>query len=143
METDAGVGEHELAGKEFPALVKHGMKPMEAIVAGTPTARSCSDSTAGRTVEAGRLADLVAVKGDPLTDITVMERVEFVMKQGRSANSRLLCRRYGWRPPVSTGRRPAAVSCLFSFVNRDPSTVVSLESSVSIAAESSSNAVWA
>lgn len=82
--TDAGVGEHELAGKEFPALVKHGMTPMAAIVAGTATgARLLGLAADIGTVEAGKLADLVAVKGDPLADPSLMERVAFVMKDGR------------------------------------------------------------
>ena len=82
--TDAGVGEHELAGKEFTALVKHGMTPMAAILAGTVTASKLLglDGEIG-TIEAGKSADLVAVKGDPLADISLLERVEFVMKQGR------------------------------------------------------------
>ena len=69
--TDAGVGEHELAGKEFPALVKHGMTPMDAIVAGTSNAAKLLglDDEVG-TLEAGKSADLVAVKGDPLADIS-------------------------------------------------------------------------
>jgi len=81
--TDAGVGEHELAGKEFPALVKHGMAARDAIVAGTSNGATLLglDGEVG-TIEAGKLADLVAVKGDPLADISALERVEFVMKQG-------------------------------------------------------------
>jgi imidazolonepropionase-like amidohydrolase len=82
--TDAGVGEHELAGKEFTALVKHGMTPMAAILAGTGNASKLLglDAEIGA-IEVGKSADLVAVKGDPLTDISLLERVEFVMKQGR------------------------------------------------------------
>ena len=73
--TDAGVGEHELAGKEFPALVKHGMAPMDAIVAGTSNGATLLglDGEVG-TLEAGKSADLVAVKGDPLADISTGAR---------------------------------------------------------------------
>jgi len=66
--TDAGVGEHHLAAKEFAAYVKYGMTPMSAIVAGTSNAAKLlgHDDRLG-SVESGKLADLVAVPGHPLT----------------------------------------------------------------------------
>jgi imidazolonepropionase-like amidohydrolase len=69
---------------EFRALVKAGMTPMQAIQAGTRVAAECLrwDDRLG-TVEAGRLADLIAVPGDPLKDIAALERVSFVMSGGR------------------------------------------------------------
>jgi imidazolonepropionase-like amidohydrolase len=63
--------------------VRYGMTPMQSILAGTRVAAELLDmSDRIGTVEAGKLADLVAVPGDPLQDITAMERVSFVMKDG-------------------------------------------------------------
>ncbi len=82
--TDAGVGEHALSAKEFTALVKHGMKPMDAIVAGTSgAAKLIGQYDQFGSVEPGKFADLVAVAGDPLQTIQVLEQVQFVMKEGR------------------------------------------------------------
>jgi imidazolonepropionase-like amidohydrolase len=64
-------------------MVKFGMTPAQAIRAATVTAAELlgmQDSLG--TMEAGKLADIVAVPGDPLADVTVMERVDFVMKGG-------------------------------------------------------------
>jgi imidazolonepropionase-like amidohydrolase len=82
--TDAGVGAHGTNGHEFTLLVNWGgLTPMEAIVAGTSSAATLLgwDSQIG-TLAAGKFADLVAVPGDPLKDITAMERPSFVMKNG-------------------------------------------------------------
>jgi imidazolonepropionase-like amidohydrolase len=68
---------------EFDYYVKYGMTPMQAIRTGTTTAAELlgwSDKMG--TVEAGKWADIVAVSGDPLKDITELERVKFVMKGG-------------------------------------------------------------
>ena len=69
--------------KEFGYMVKWGMTPMQAIRAATSTASELlgMQDKIG-TVEAGRFADIVAVPGDPLADITVLEKVDFVMKGG-------------------------------------------------------------
>ena len=69
--------------KEFEYYVQYGMTPMQAIRAGTSVASELLgwSETAG-TVEAGKWADLVAVNGDPLKDITELQRVNFVMKGG-------------------------------------------------------------
>jgi len=69
---------------EFRSLVKAGMTPMQAIQAGTRVAAECLrwDDRLG-TVEAGKLADLVAVPGNPLEDIAAIEKVNFVMSGGR------------------------------------------------------------
>jgi imidazolonepropionase-like amidohydrolase len=68
---------------EFVALVKNGMKPAEALQAATVNAAELlglSDQIGS--IEAGKFADIVAVSGDPLVDITSMEKVVFVMKAG-------------------------------------------------------------
>jgi imidazolonepropionase-like amidohydrolase len=68
---------------EFEYYVKYGMTPMQAIRTGTVNAAELlgwSDKMG--TIEAGKWADLVAVSGDPLKDITELERVKFVMKSG-------------------------------------------------------------
>lgn len=82
--TDAGVFPHGTNGHEFTLLVEWGgLTPMQAIVAGTSTAAELLGWSAqvGR-VAPGRYADLVAVAGDPLADIRVLERVDWVMKGG-------------------------------------------------------------
>jgi imidazolonepropionase-like amidohydrolase len=69
--------------REFVALVKGGMKPVEALQSATVHASELlglSDQIG--TLEAGKFADVIAVKGDPLADITSMENVVFVMKGG-------------------------------------------------------------
>jgi imidazolonepropionase-like amidohydrolase len=69
--------------REFVALVKGGMKPAEALQAATVNAAELlglSDQIGG--LEAGKFADVIAVRGDPLADITNMENVVFVMKGG-------------------------------------------------------------
>lgn len=81
--TDAGVGEHHLAAKEFSAYVKYGMAPMDAIVAGTSNAaRLIGQYELFGSLEPGKYADLVAVAGDPLQKIGVLEQPRFVMKEG-------------------------------------------------------------
>ncbi|HXZ13837.1 MAG TPA: amidohydrolase family protein [Candidatus Sulfotelmatobacter sp.] len=69
--------------REFKYYVEYGMTPLQAIRTATSTAAEMlgwSDKIG--TVEAGKLADLVAVAGDPLADISELERVRFVMKEG-------------------------------------------------------------
>ena len=69
--------------KEFEYFVQAGMTPMQAIRAGTSIASELLgwSNTTG-TVEAGKWADLVAVSGNPLKDITELQKVKFVMKGG-------------------------------------------------------------
>jgi imidazolonepropionase-like amidohydrolase len=82
--TDAGGFDWKVnPAKEFSSMVKFGMTPAQAVRAATVTAAELlgmQDSLG--TVEAGRLADIVAVPGDPLSDVSMMEKVEFVMKGG-------------------------------------------------------------
>ena len=82
--TDAGVSKHGRNADEFELLVKHGMPAAEAIKAATVNAADLLGiaSEVG-TLEAGKQADLIAVAGDPLKDVTVLKRVSFVMKGGR------------------------------------------------------------
>jgi imidazolonepropionase-like amidohydrolase len=82
--TDAGVGAHGTNGHEFTLMVEWGgMTPMQSIVAGTMSGAKLLgwDKQIG-SLAAGKWADVVAVPGDPLQDIHVMERPVFVMKNG-------------------------------------------------------------
>ena len=81
--TDAGVSLHGRNADEFELMVKHGMTPAEAIKAATVSGADLlglSDQIG--TLEVGKQADLIAVDGDPLTDVTVLKTVAFVMKAG-------------------------------------------------------------
>ncbi|HXT18976.1 MAG TPA: amidohydrolase family protein [Gemmatimonadaceae bacterium] len=82
--TDAGVGSHGTNGHEFTLMVEWGgMTPMQSIVAGTSNgAKLLGWSDRIGTLASGKLADVVAVPGDPLQDIHVMEKPSFVMKNG-------------------------------------------------------------
>jgi imidazolonepropionase-like amidohydrolase len=83
--TDAGVIPHGTNAHEFVLLTQWGgFTPMEAIVAGTSSAARLLgwDKNVG-TLATGKWADVVAVPGDPLQDITAMERASFVMKDGK------------------------------------------------------------
>jgi imidazolonepropionase-like amidohydrolase len=81
--TDAAVIEHGLNAREFAVRAKLGESPMAAIVSATSlNAEIIGWQDRVGTVEAGKFADLVAVAGDPLRDITELERVAFVMKGG-------------------------------------------------------------
>jgi imidazolonepropionase-like amidohydrolase len=69
--------------KEFEYYVQYGMTPMQAIRTGTSVAAELLGwSDKAGTIEAGKWADLVAVSGDPLKDITELQKVKFVMKGG-------------------------------------------------------------
>lgn len=97
--TDAGVGEHHLGAKEFSAYVKYGMTPMQAIGAGTANAAKLIGAYEDfGSLEPGKYADLVAVAGDPLQDITVLERPRFVMKAGVVHRDEITSRPGGSRP---------------------------------------------
>jgi imidazolonepropionase-like amidohydrolase len=73
----------DFVSKEFGALVRGGMTPIEALRAATINgAELIGKSKDIGAIEAGKFADIVAVDGDPLSDITVMEKVVFVMKGG-------------------------------------------------------------
>ncbi|HSF18839.1 MAG TPA: amidohydrolase family protein [Vicinamibacteria bacterium] len=81
--TDAGVFPHGLNARELTMRVEEGEPPMQAIVSATSlSARIMGWEDRVGSIEAGKLADLVAVGGDPLRDISELERVRFVMKGG-------------------------------------------------------------
>jgi imidazolonepropionase-like amidohydrolase len=81
--TDAGVFPHGRNAREFARRVRLGQTPMHAIEGATRlAAEAIGWSDRVGTIEAGRFADLIAVAGDPLADITELERVRFVMKGG-------------------------------------------------------------
>jgi imidazolonepropionase-like amidohydrolase len=82
--TDSGVYPHHLVGKQFAWFVRCGMSPLAAIRSATLVAAQCM-GWADRvgSLAPGRFADVVAVDGDPLADVTVLERPSVVIKGGR------------------------------------------------------------
>ena len=82
--TDAGVMRHGTNGREFGLMVRYGMTPMQAIVAGTSSGATLLglERDIG-TIAVGKRADLVAVAGNPLDNIQILQNVSFVMKDGR------------------------------------------------------------
>jgi imidazolonepropionase-like amidohydrolase len=80
--TDAGVIAHGTNAREFGALVDRGMRPIDALRAGTVNAAELLGVEDRGVIAPGKLADLVAVPGNPLQDIRVTERVSWVMKGG-------------------------------------------------------------
>jgi imidazolonepropionase-like amidohydrolase len=82
--TDAGVCPYEQSVKQFAFMVKYGMTPMQAIQAATSNAADLlGHADVLGSIKPGKYADVIAVSGDPLQDISVLERVEFVMKNGK------------------------------------------------------------
>lgn len=82
--TDSGVSAHGDNGQEFALMVEAGMSEMDAILSATlNTAKLLKIDDMLGTVQAGMLADLVAVKGDPIENIKLLENVSFVMKDGK------------------------------------------------------------
>ncbi len=82
--TDAGVYPHGWNGRQFKWMVRFGMTPMQAIQAATINAADLlnwKDKTGS--ISAGKLADIIAVSGNPLDDVTLLENVQFVMKGGK------------------------------------------------------------
>jgi len=82
--TDAGVYMYGLGGRQFAYMVRYGMSPMQAIQAATSeAARALGKEGQVGSVAPGAYGDLVAVKGDPLSDIRALEQVEAVIKEGK------------------------------------------------------------
>ena len=81
--TDAGVYPHGDNAKEFAALVERGMTPLAALRSATLNAIDLLGVDDRGIIAEGRLADIIAVAGNPLEDITATERVRFVMKGGK------------------------------------------------------------
>ena len=82
--TDAGVYPHGGNGKQFFYMVKYGLTPMQAIQSATVNAADLlgwKDRTGS--ITKGKWADIIAVDGDPTTDVTILEHVKFVMKSGK------------------------------------------------------------
>jgi imidazolonepropionase-like amidohydrolase len=81
--TDAAVLPHGMNAKEFAVYVKAGMTPIDAIRSATINDAELLGTSDRGEIAVGKLADLIAVPGDPLADITVLERVVAVIKGGR------------------------------------------------------------
>src|SRR6516165_375281 len=82
--TDAAVYPHGQNAKEFKLMVDLGMKPIDALKSATANdAELLGIAQKVGTLEKGKLADVIAVPGDPAADITATERVSFVMKEGK------------------------------------------------------------
>jgi len=81
--TDTGVCPHGINARQFAFMVRYGMTPMQAIQSATVNAADLiGHSELFGSITAGKTADIIAVKGDPLADIHVLEHVAFVMKEG-------------------------------------------------------------
>ena len=81
--TDAAVYPHGLNAHEFAVMVKLGLSPLQSIQAATINDADLlgwADKVGA--IEPGKWADIIAVDGDPLQDVTTLERVKFVMKTG-------------------------------------------------------------
>jgi len=82
--TDAGVCPYDAAPKQFAFMVRYRMTPMEAIQSATRNAADLlGKSDLLGSIQAGKCADVVAVPGNPLEDISLLEHVKFVMKDGK------------------------------------------------------------
>ena len=100
MGTDAGMHGHGDNAWEIELMAEAGMTPSQAVVATTATAAACiglGDQVG--TMVPGKLADLIAVEGDPLQDVRLLqerERIALVMKDGAVHRSRLPCKMLAW-----------------------------------------------
>ena len=81
--TDAGVSKHGENAQEFALMVKAGMTPAQALKSATANAAEALGRSASiGSIEPGKDADIIAVAGSPIEDVTRMERVDFVMRRG-------------------------------------------------------------
>jgi imidazolonepropionase-like amidohydrolase len=104
--TDAGGHGHPANARELECLVEAGLSPMQALQAATGVAAACLGRQRDLgTVEAGRLADLVAVDGDPLRDIAVLQKPECIKVVWKGGE--ICVDRRAVRVPLERSRRPA------------------------------------
>ena len=102
--TDAGVCPYGTSAKQFAFMVKYGMTPIQAIQAATTNAADLlGHSKEVGSIKPGKYADVIAVSGDPLKDVSVLENVEFVMKDG------------------TVYKQPKSDACTVTEIRRDPS----------------------
>jgi imidazolonepropionase-like amidohydrolase len=87
--TDAGVLPHGENAREFDALIEFGMKPIEAIRAATSQAADCFGLGDYGALSVGQRADLIAVSGDPLVDVSVFKNPKLVVKAGIIVSEKL------------------------------------------------------
>jgi imidazolonepropionase-like amidohydrolase len=88
--TDAGVYPHGRNASQFAVMVRYGLTPLQAIQSATVSAADLlgwSDRVGS--IESGKLADLIAVEGNPLSDVAALEHVKFVMKGGQVVKNEL------------------------------------------------------
>ncbi|AOE50714.1 amidohydrolase family protein [Kangiella sediminilitoris] len=81
--TDSGVSAHGDNAKEFQYMVEAGMPPMEAIQSATVTTAELLKNDNIGAIKEGKMADIIAVEGNPVEDITILQNVSFVMKDGK------------------------------------------------------------
>ena len=81
--TDNPVCNFKYPGREFELMVQYGMTPMQALQAATVAAADLlGQSAMVGSIKPGKYADIIAVSGDPIKNIAIMQNVGFVMKQG-------------------------------------------------------------
>jgi imidazolonepropionase-like amidohydrolase len=80
--TDAGIFPHGDNARQFAVMVRYGMTPTQAIQSATINAAEALGRSDIGAIETGRFADIVAVRGNPAQDVTLLEKVSFVMKGG-------------------------------------------------------------
>ena len=81
--TDSGVSAHGDNAKEFQYMVEAGMPAMEAIQSATVTTAELLKNDKIGVIAEDKLADIIAVEGNPIEDITLLQNVSFVMKDGK------------------------------------------------------------
>ena len=80
--SDAGVMPHAIVAQQFRVMVEYGMTPLDAIRAATRNGAEALGRNDVGVIQVGRYGDMVAVDGDPLQDVTVLERPVAVLKGG-------------------------------------------------------------
>ena len=86
--TDSAVSPHGINAREFALMTGLGMSPIAALRSATSVdAELLGIAAKAGTLEPGKLADIIAMPGDPTQDITATERVSFVMKEGKTIRS--------------------------------------------------------